>query len=90
MAEPADTFCIVIDAATVAGTSFSIVLSRFPSLLQNFLDLFLLYSIRAVPEMTKLINWWRDESFNTLICRQQSSHSYASNQGQRWGDEPDV
>ena len=64
MAEPADTFCIVIDAATVAGTSFSIVLSRFPSLLQNFLDLFLLYSIRAVPERTKLINWPRGESFN--------------------------
>ena len=41
MAEPADTVCIVIGIITITGPSFSFntVLSGFPPLLQNFLDL---------------------------------------------------
>ena len=52
MAEPADS----ISLATCAGTncSFSTLLSAFPSLLKNFLNLFQFVCIRALPEVNKL------------------------------------
>ena len=60
MAEPADAVRVVIDTGTGIGSclSYSTAVSGFPSFLKNFLNLFPVFCIRALPEnaMNKLRN----------------------------------
>ena len=88
MAEPADTVCIVIGIITITGPSFSFntVLSGFPPLLQNVLNLFLRLCVRVLPEMNNFIS---DSTFNklTVLVDPGSHHSYPLLQGQCLGDE---